>query len=512
MKRFFTRELFQSWYRLIQRMRQGTAANQQSWNDSDPGRPITLAQCVSVVIPALNESRRIAEVVEFALSDPCTAEVIVIDDSSTDATVELARAAGARVLTSSMLGKGASMQDGVQAARCDVLVYLDGDLTGLRPGLISDLCAPILRDDADFVKARFGRSGGRVTELTAKPMIKIFFPELAGLAQPLGGVIAARRALLKALRFEDGYGVDVGLLIDASLSGARVAEVDIGSLEHDSQALEDLTLMANEVGRVIFQRARSAGRLHVDQILAMYEVQRQATASISFIMSRRKARKRLLLLDLDGTVTQQNFFAELALATGHQQEYRDALERVAQGSASAEQAMASTFRYVHRARIEHVARQIAIRPGLIETVNGLRRAGFFVGVISSGWFIAAEIIRRRIFADFAIAHTVQFDNDTCGGLVRLNPAFLPPDADESTAPPTKDRALASLIQQDGEQPFDSVWAVGNAEDDLEMLRRADRAFLIGPQAEALKPLLERATILTHTEDLLAEIDEQALAA
>jgi hypothetical protein len=137
---------------------------------------------------------------------------------------------------------------------------------------------------------------------------------------------------LKALRFEDGYGVDVGLLIDASLSGARVAEVDIGSLEHDSQALEDLTLMANEVGRVIFQRARSAGRLHVDQILAMYEVQRQATSSISFIMSRRKARKRLLLLDLDGTVTQQNFFAELALATGHQQEYRDALERVAEGS------------------------------------------------------------------------------------------------------------------------------------------------------------------------------------
>jgi phosphoserine phosphatase len=94
----------------------------------------------------------------------------------------------------------------------------------------------------------------------------------------------------------------------------------------------------------------------------------------------------------------------------------------------------------------------------------------------------------------------------------LNPAFLPPDADESTVPPSKDRALASLTQHNGEQPFDSVWAVGNAEDDLEMLRRADRAFLIGPQAEALKLQLERAIILTHTEDLLAEIDEQALAA
>jgi glycosyltransferase involved in cell wall biosynthesis len=216
---------------------------------------ISLKAYATVVIPALNEAKRISEVVAFALSDPATAEVIVVDDSSIDDTAELARLAGAKVMISSMLGKGASMQDGVAPAQSNVLVYLDGDLTGLRSGIITDLCAPILRGEADFVKAKFGRGGGRVTELTAKPMLKIFFPEVAHFSQPLGGIIAARKSLMQALSFEDGYGVDVGLLLDAHLLGAKLAEVDIGSLDHDSQPLHDLTLMANEVGRVIFARA-----------------------------------------------------------------------------------------------------------------------------------------------------------------------------------------------------------------------------------------------------------------
>lgn len=141
----------------------------------------------------------------------------MVDDSSIDGTAELARLAGAKVMISCMLGKGASMHDGVAPAQSNVLVYLDGDLTGLRSCIIPDLCAPIFRGEADFVKAKFGRGGGRVTELTAKPMLKIFFPEVAHFSQPLGGIIAARKSLMQALSFEDGYGVDVGLLLDAHL-------------------------------------------------------------------------------------------------------------------------------------------------------------------------------------------------------------------------------------------------------------------------------------------------------
>ncbi|MBX3636315.1 MAG: glycosyltransferase, partial [Rubrivivax sp.] len=132
--------------------------------ESAPDAAVPLA-CASVVIPALNEAARIASVVRYALADPATAEVVVVDDSSIDDTAELARAAGARVVTSTMLGKGTSMQDGVAAASCELLVFLDGDLAGLREGIVSDLCRPLLAGEADFVKARFGRGGGRVTEL-----------------------------------------------------------------------------------------------------------------------------------------------------------------------------------------------------------------------------------------------------------------------------------------------------------------------------------------------------------
>ncbi len=222
------------------------------------GRPAEMptGAYASVIIPVLNEERRIADVVRYAFSDPATAEVIIIDDSSIDETVTRARQAGAQVYTSSFLGKGASMRDGVGWAKKDILVYLDGDLASLREGIITDMCRPLVRGAADFVKARFGRSGGRVTELTAKPMLKIFFPELSGFAQPLGGMIAARKPLLQELSFENGYGVDVGLLIDAFLFGADLDEVDIGSLEHESQPLQDLSFMANEVSRVILNRAK----------------------------------------------------------------------------------------------------------------------------------------------------------------------------------------------------------------------------------------------------------------
>jgi glycosyltransferase involved in cell wall biosynthesis len=310
------------WLRSI--WRRASAPTRADWVITPPAPPSPillqspLLACATVVIPALNESERIADVVRHALADPATAEVIVIDDSSIDDTARLARQAGAEVITSTMLGKGASMRDGVGAARCDLIVYMDGDLAGLRPNIVTDLCRPLVRGDADFVKARFGRVGGRVTELTAKPMLKVFFPELAHFAQPLGGLIAARVSLLKALTFENGYGVDIGLLIDAHRTGARLAEVDIGSLENDSQPLLDLTAMANEISRVIYTRARAAGRLHMEQIVAMYETQRQATATLDYILTRRRGRARMILLDMDGTITPERYVVELARATGHE--------------------------------------------------------------------------------------------------------------------------------------------------------------------------------------------------
>lgn len=487
------RKLINSWRPKSQADSKSTAARQVLI--------IPPAAYASVVIPALNEAKRIAEVVAFALADPATAEVIVIDDSSIDNTVDLARQAGARVLTSSMLGKGASMYDGIALAQSSLLVYLDGDLAGLRSGMITDLCRPLLNGDADFVKARFGRGGGRVTELTAKPMLKIFFPELARFSQPLGGIIAARKHLLQTLSFEDGYGVDVGLLIDAHLAGARLAEVDIGSLEHDSQPLHDLTLMANEVGRVIFSRAKEAGRLHVEQVSAMYETQRQAVAGIDYVLTRRKGRQRLLLLDMDGTVTPSRFAVELAGATGHEPTLMQVLDGYDDDGATRGKKVAKLFQYVHKKKFQQVAHAMEIRAGVIEFVNQMRRRGFMVGVVSDSYFVAAEIIRRRIFADFAMAHTVTFENDVCTGQIRINQAFVD-EASKATDAICKSNVLRRFLADSCLPMVNLTWVVGDNINDLELMRMADRAFAIDPKSPVLSKE-PKITCITSFSELLA---------
>ncbi|MDO8320802.1 glycosyltransferase [Rhodoferax sp.] len=461
----------------------------------------------TVVIPALNEAKRIAEVVAFALADPATAEVIVIDDSSIDNTAALARQAGARVLTSSMLGKGASMQDGIAPAQCSLLVYLDGDLTGLRSGIITDLCAPLLRGEADFVKARFGRGGGRVTELTAKPMLKIFFPEVAHFAQPLGGIIAARKSLLQALTFEDGYGVDIGLLLDAHLTGASMAEVDIGSLEHDSQPLKDLALMANEVARVIFNRARAVGRLHVEQVAAMHESQRLAVSGIDYVLTRRNGRHKLLLLDMDGTVTETRYAVALARATGNEAALLGMLDGQGDAATRSER-IAELFRYVHKTKFELVAKDLPIRHGVIQFVNQMRRRGYMVGVVSDSYFVAADIIRRRIFADFAMAHILGFDNNVCSGSLRINPAFLPQSGSTSDAV-CKSNVLRRFLSDTTQPRINHTWAVGDNLNDLELLRLADQAFAIDPKSSALINEA-KVSVVASFDELLALLPNHEL--
>jgi glucosyl-3-phosphoglycerate synthase len=456
---------------------------------------------VTVVIPALNEAKQIASVVAYAFSDPATAEVIVIDDSSIDDTANFAKKAGAKVVTSSMLGKGSSMCDGVGVAQHDVIAYLDGDLSGLRPGIITDLCLPLQNNVADFVKARFGRGGGRVTVLTAKPMLHIFFPEVAHFAQPLGGIIAARKSLLQSFKFEDGYGVDVALLIDAHLAGAKLAEVDIGFLENDSQPLLDLSLMANEVGRVIFKRAKAAGRLHVEQIAAMYESQRLAASGIEYVLTRRKGRQRLLLMDMDGTITAGRFVSELARVTGQD----DALAQLFDNpdfqqvdKQTQNDKIASLFRFVHMQKFDEVARSMEIRPGAIEFVNKMRRLGFMVGVLCDSYFVAADIIRRRIFADFAMAHTIQFDGEVCNGQLNTNPAFIHVPESGYGFPGRyaingvagkhqvcKSNVLRCFLADTTAPPIELTWVIGDYQDDLALMKLADQAFVIDSNQASL---------------------------
>ncbi|MBK8152591.1 MAG: glycosyltransferase [Saprospiraceae bacterium] len=130
---------------------------------------------ITVIIPTLNEEENIGSVVSFAKSFKNVSEVLVVDDKSIDNTVPIALNGGAKVITSTKLGKGASMKDGILYASNEILVFLDGDIDPYPEDTINLLTEPILTKRADFVKSKFNRNAGRVTELTAKPLLSIFF-------------------------------------------------------------------------------------------------------------------------------------------------------------------------------------------------------------------------------------------------------------------------------------------------------------------------------------------------
>lgn len=441
------------------------------------------ARKITVVIPVLNESRTIVDLVKFARADRLVGEVLVIDDGSIDGTPELAHAAGARVITSALMGKGESMEEGWQQARHDMLLYLDGDLSGLDKNLFRSLTAPLFANEADFVKAKFTRTAGRVTVLTAKPLLKTYFPELAEFAQPLGGIVAARRDLLRQLRFENDYGVDIGLLIDALRARARIVEVDIGELKHDSQPLEALGEMAMQVTRTIIERAAEWGRLRLSFARQTREHERHARVKQGHALKRLALADRLALIDMDGTLVNGRFVLALARATGREEALQPLLDNAALTPVQRTRAIAALFAGTPRHVFERVARELPLMPGAVETVVGLRKAGYRVGILTDSYHTAAETVRRRVFADFVVAHMMKFKAEKAIGRVTFAPSMLKP-AQCRKHRLCKLNVLHHLCEELHTKP-EHVLAIGDSENDICVLGGAGNSVAFQPKTPAV---------------------------
>ncbi|OIK26932.1 glucosyl-3-phosphoglycerate synthase [Streptomyces malaysiense] len=250
----------------------------RSWSVRDrPSHQVLAAkqrtgQTVSVVLPALDEEETVGEIVAVIRRDlmervPLVDEVLVIDSGSADRTSEVAAAAGARVVHRDAIlpripavrGKGEVLWRSLLVATGDIICFIDADLREFSSDFVLGIVGPLLTEpDVQLVKAMYDRplagaagQGGRVTELMARPLLNMHWPQLAGFVQPLGGEYAARRALLERLPFPVGYGVELGMLVDAlHLVGLdALAQVDVGVRKHRHQDGQALGRMAAAIYR-----------------------------------------------------------------------------------------------------------------------------------------------------------------------------------------------------------------------------------------------------------------------
>jgi len=243
---------------------------------------------VSVCLPTRNEATTVGTVIggirrELVQTFPVVDEIVVMDSLSTDGTVEAARAAGAVVYQDRDVlpevepigGKGDALWKSLFVLSGDLIVFIDADIRNFDPHFVYGLLGPLLVEEGvGYVKALYERpiaerhgiaatGGGRVTELVARPLLNLFFPELVAIIQPLSGEYAGTREVFESVPFFTGYGVEIGLLLDVvdriGLDG--IAQVDMDVRIHRNQEVPELSRMAFSVLQAAFLRLRSLGRM-----------------------------------------------------------------------------------------------------------------------------------------------------------------------------------------------------------------------------------------------------------
>lgn len=237
-------------------------------------------RAISVCLPARDEDQTVGPIVETIRRDlidniGLVDEVLVIDDHSTDRTAEVALAAGAKVIEAEAIlpaygegyGKGEALWKSVYAAEGDLIVWCDTDIVDFRPHIVSGLLGPLLVNHrVSFVKGFYerpvdaqGSGGGRVTELVARPLLSLLFPQLAPIVQPLAGEYACRREVAESLPFVRGYGVDIGLLIDVAerFGIDTMAQVDLDVRVDRNRPLDELSPQAMAIVQTTLRRAGS---------------------------------------------------------------------------------------------------------------------------------------------------------------------------------------------------------------------------------------------------------------
>lgn len=422
---------------------------------------------ITVIIPALNEEATVGQVVQLARNSPNVTEVIVVDDKSMDRTVEVSRKEGATVITSTKLGKGTSMKDGVLVAQNEILAFLDADIISYDKNVIEILTRPLITGEADFVKSYFTRQAGRVTELVAKPLLSILYPEFPNFRQPLSGMIAGKKSLFSKCEFEEGYGVDIGILIDMYNLNARIVEVNIGNIENRMQALEQLGKMSREVARTIIKKSKS---MDVQNLETYENIQVIREQMLFAIREELMSLKKIAVFDMDNTILRASYINTAATTFGFKKEL---VEIVANNNNPfiRTKMIARLLKGKTIGELLEVADSIPVTQALPELISELKHQGYITGIISDSYDCITNHIKNKYNFDFTISNELEFSRSIATGEVKIPSFFLLDDKSQCKHEYCKLNALINICDKYGVD-LKNTFVVGDGENDICIIRKA----------------------------------------
>jgi len=422
---------------------------------------------ITVIIPALNEEATVGKVVSLARKSQHVTEVIVVDDKSLDNTVEEARKEGAVVITSTKLGKGTSMKDGILVAKNEFIVFLDADIVTYAENIIELLTSPLVKNEADFVKSFFSRQAGRVTELVAKPLLSILYPAFPNFKQPLSGMIAGRKSFFEKCEFEEGYGVDIGILIDMYNLRARIAEVNIGNIENRMQPLEQLGKMSREVAKTIMKKSRdiASQNLEINENIQVIREQMDFAIKESLM-----SLKKIAIFDMDNTVLRASFINTAATKFGFKKELVDIVTNNNNPFIRTKM-IARLLKGKTIGDLLEVADSIEVTPNLNEVIEELKKQGYITGIISDSYDCITNHLKNKYGFDFTISNELEFSRSVATGEVKIPSLFLLDDKSQCKHDYCKLNALIKICDKFGIDIKNS-FIVGDGENDICIIRKA----------------------------------------
>lgn len=422
---------------------------------------------ISVIIPALNEAKTIKEVIDLLNQSNLVDEIIVVDDKSLDDTVAVSLKAGAKVITGTKLGKGASMKDGLLIAKNEVILFIDADITTYPQNLVELMTFPILNEEFDFVKSYFTRQAGRVTELVAKPLLSILYPEFPQFIQPLSGMIAGKKSFFNQINFEDGYGVDIGILIDMHKLNAKIIEVDIGNIENRMQSLEQLGKMSKAVANTILDKSAKGGNKNLEVFENIQIIREQMEFAI-----REKSNQlsKIAIFDMDNTLLSKSFIHTCAEKFGFKKELLEIIISQSNPYIRTKQ-IAKLLKGKSVNDLIKVADEIPISNNIEKLLYHLRERGYKIGIISDSYDYITNYFVNKLRLDFSLANELEFSQSIVTGEVKIPSFFLTNKNSICKHEICKTNALISICYNLNIDLSNTI-AIGDAENDICMVNKS----------------------------------------